>query len=205
LKWSAIAGDSLPKVVEYEIHRRTSPDAMTKAGLQRLLALNDRLAIGRLASLQPSARDALSELETGPLVRLARSLDEPQLESLSRYISALDRGSAQRVLSVVANAPARMAELASPRVREGIITSRDQAAALGMILQATSWTDPGAVVSHVRLVTDGRVSPVLLWEKDGGALMVAGLLVLMLLLLLKRLLFGTRPKVIVQQPGRGYR
>ena len=202
LKWSAIAGGDLPKVVEYEIHRRATPDTMTKAGLKRLLALNDRLAIGRLAALQPAARDALFELETGPLVRLARSLDEAQLESLSRYLSALDRTSAQRVLSVVANSPARMAELTSPRVREGIIASSDQAAALGMMLQVISWTDPGAVASHVRLVTDGRVSPILLWEKDGGALMVVGLLALMLLLLLKRLLFGTRPKVIVQHAGR---
>jgi hypothetical protein len=188
-------------VVEYEIHRRTTPDTVTKAGLQRLLALNDRLAINRLAALQPAMRDALFELEKGALVRLARSLDEPQLESLSRYLSALDKGSAQRVLSVVANAPSRMAELASPRVRDGIIASRDQAAALGMMLQSSSWTNPGAVASHVRLVTEGRVSPVLLWEKDGIALIVAILLGLMLLLLLKRLLFGSRPRVIVQQAG----
>jgi hypothetical protein len=50
-------------------------------------------------------------------------------------------------------------------------------------------------------VTEGRVSPVLLWEKDGIALSVEGLLGLMLLLLLKRLLFGSRPRVIVQQAG----
>ncbi len=206
LKWAAVAGDSLPQVVEYEIHRRAAPDTITKAGLQRLLALNDRLAITRLAALQPAMRDALFELERGALVRLARSLDEPQLESLSRYLSALDKGSAQRVLSVVANAPSRMAELASPRVRDGIIASRDQAAALGMMLQSASWTNPGAVASHVRLVAEGRVSPVLLWEKDGFVLAVAGLLGLMLLLLLKRLLFGARPRVIVQQAGgRGAR
>ncbi len=201
LKWAAVAGDSLPQVIEYEIHRRTSPDTVTKAGLQRLLALNDRLAINRLAALQPAMRDALFELDKGALVRLARSLDEAQLDSLSRYLSALDKGSAQRVLSVVANAPARMAELASPRVRDGIIASRDQAAALGMMLQSASWTNPGAVASHVRLVTEGRVSPILLWEKDGIVLVVAVLLGLMLLLLLKRLLFGTRPKVIVQHAG----
>jgi hypothetical protein len=35
LKWAAVAGDSLPKVVEYENHRRTTPDTETKAGLQR--------------------------------------------------------------------------------------------------------------------------------------------------------------------------
>ena len=201
LKWMAVAADNLPKVIDYEIHRRTTPDAVTKAGLQRLLALNDRLAVTRLASLQPSARDALFELEPAAIVRLARSLDEAQLESLSRYLSALDKASAQRVLSVVANAPERMAALASPRVREGIISSRDQAAALAMMLQAESWTNPGAVTSHVGLVVDGRVSPVLLWEKHAALLGIAGFLMLVALLLLKRLLFGTRPRVIVQQTG----
>ena len=71
LKWSAVAGDSLPKVAEYEIHRRATPDAFTKAGLQRLLGLNDRLAVTRLAALQPAARDTLFELESSALVRLA--------------------------------------------------------------------------------------------------------------------------------------
>lgn len=205
LKWTAVAGDNLPKVIEYEIHRRTGPDTVTKSGLQRLLALNDRLAITRLASLQPSARDALFELEPAATVKLARSLDEAQLGSLSRYLSALDKASAQRVLSVIANAPERMAELASPRVREGIIASRDQAAALAMMLQAESWTNPGAVTPHVRLVVDGRVSPILLWEKHAALLVAAGLLLLVVLLLLKRLLFGARPRVIVQQTGGGYR
>jgi nitrogen regulatory protein PII-like uncharacterized protein len=206
LKWTAVAGDNLPKVIEYEIHRRTTPDNVTKSGLQRLLALNDRLAITRLAALQPAARDALFELEPAATVKLARSLDEAQLDSLSRYLSALDKASAQRILSVIANAPERMVALADPRVRDGIIASRDQAAALAMMLQAESWTNPGALTSHVRLVMDGRVSPILLWEKHAALLVAAGVLALIVLLLLKRLLFGARPRVIVQQAGgRGYR
>jgi hypothetical protein len=193
-------------VIEYEIHRRTTPDNVTKSGLQRLLALNDRLAITRLAALQPAARDALFELEPAATVKLARSLDEAQLDSLSRYLSALDKASAQRILSVIANAPERMVALADPRVRDGIIASRDQAAALAMMLQAESWTNPGALTSHVRLVMDGRVSPILLWEKHAALLVAAGVLALIVLLLLKRLLFGARPRVIVQQAGgRGYR
>ncbi len=199
LKWSAVAGDSLPKVAEYEIHRRATPDAFTKAGLQRLLGLNDRLAVTRLAALPPAPRDALFELESSALIRLARSLDEPQLESLSRYLTGLEKAPAQRVLSVVAQAPTRMAELASPRVREAIIASRDQAAALAMMLQVSTLPDPGMVMGHARLVLDGRVSPVLLWEKHGVALVAAALLGLVLLLILKRLVFGTRPRIVVQQ------
>ena len=160
----------------------------------------------RLAALEPAARESLFELEGSALVKLARNLDEVQLGSLSRYLTGLEKGSAQRVLSVIAQAPGRMADLSSPRVREAIISSRDQAAAVNMMLQVSSLPDPGAVMSHVRLVIDGRVSPLLLWEKDGTVLAAAALLGLILLLILKRLMFGTRPRVIVQNvsPRRGH-
>jgi len=198
LKWSAVAGNSLPKVVEYEIHRRATPDTFTKAGLQRLLGLEDRLAITRLAGLQPAARESLFELDSAALVRLARNLEESQLDSLSRYLTGLEKGPAQRILSAVAQAPARMAELSSPRVRDAIIASRDQSAAVSMMLQVASLPDPGMVIDHTRLVLDGRVSPLLLWEKHGVVLAAAALLALMLLLILKRLLFGARPRIVVQ-------
>jgi hypothetical protein len=142
LQWSAVAGDSLPKVVEYEVHRRAQPDAFSKAGLQRLLGLQDKLAITRLASLTPAARTSLFELDTGELKALARALDDTQLDGLSRYLTGLDKASAQRVLRAVAQTPARMAELGKPRVRDAIIASSDQAAAVGMMLQATSLPDP---------------------------------------------------------------
>jgi hypothetical protein len=93
-----------------------------------------------------------------------------------------------------------MALLASPRVREAIIASPDQAAAVSMMLQVGSpLPDPSALLGHVRLVLDGRVSPILLWEKHGIVLAVATLFALMFLMMLKRALFGTRPRIIVQQ------
>ena len=124
LQWSAVAGDSLPKVVEYEVHRRAKPEEFTKASLQRLLGLQDRLAVTRLASLTPAARTSLFELETAELKGLARALDDAQLDSLSRYLTGLDKASAQRVLRAVAQTPARMAELGKPRVRDAIIASQ---------------------------------------------------------------------------------
>ncbi len=195
LKWSAVAGDSLPKVVELEVHRRAAPESFTKAGLQRLLGLNDRLATVRLAALPPATRDALFELESPALVKLGRALDEPQLESLARYLTVLEKGAAQRVLGAVAQSPSRMADLASPRVREAIIASRDQPAAVGMMLQAASYLDPTAPITHARLVLDGRVSAVLLWEKHAAVLVAAALLGLVLLLMLKRALLGPRPRI----------
>ena len=135
------------------------------------------------------------ELDSQALVKLARALDEPQLESLSRYLTALEKGAAQRVLAAVVQSPARMADLASPRVREAIIASRDQSAAVAMMLQGASYLDPSAPIAHARLVLDGRVTPVLLWEKHGLVLVSAVLLGLVLLLMLKRALLGPRPRV----------
>ncbi|HEX5999376.1 MAG TPA: hypothetical protein VFZ16_08255, partial [Hyphomicrobiaceae bacterium] len=202
LEWSAIAGDSLGKVVDLEIHRRSTPEAFSKATLARLITLDDRVATLRLAALPPATRDILLELDNPGVINLARGLDESQLTSLARYLTALEKPSAQRILSAVGQNPARMAELASPRVREAIIASRDQAAAVAMMLQAETAVDPTALIAHSRLVLDGRVSPVLLWEKHTTALLAAGLLALILLALLKRLLFPTRPRIVVQtSPG----
>lgn len=202
LQWSAVAGDALPKVVEFEIHRRAKPELFTRASLQRLLGLQDRVAVTRLASLQPAAREPLFELEPGELKSLARSLDESQLDSLSRYLTGLDKPSAQRVLRVVAQTPSRMAELGKPRVRDAILASSDQAAAVAMMLQSSSIPDPNILLQHAQLVLDGRVSPILLWEKHPVSLAGTALLALALLMMLKRLIFGTRPRIVVHE-GRG--
>ncbi|MET0194148.1 MAG: hypothetical protein ABW200_12350 [Hyphomicrobiaceae bacterium] len=204
LQWSVVAGDSLGKVVEFEIYRHAKPDTFTKASLQKLLGLQDRVAVIRLAGLQPAARDALFELPANELKGLARTLDETQLDSLSRYLTGLDKSSALRVLQVVGQNPTRMAELGKPSVRDAILSSSDQAAALGMMLQATSVPDPTVLLAHAKLVVDGRVSPMLLWEKHAVWLAAAVVLSLALLMMLKRLVFGTRPKIIVQESyGRG--
>ena len=201
LKWSAVAGSSLPKVVEFEVHRRAKPEDFTTAGLQRLLGLDDRVAATRLASLTPAARTQLLELDTGELKSLARALDEIELDSLSRYMTGLDKASAHRVLRAVVQTPTRMSELGRPRVRDAILRSSDQGAAVGMMLQASSLPDPSLMMEHLRLVLEGRVSPLLLWEKHPGSLAVTAVLALVLLLMVKRLLFGTRPKIVVQHPG----
>jgi nitrogen regulatory protein PII-like uncharacterized protein len=203
LQWSAVAGDSLAKVVEFDIYRKAKPDAFTKASLRRLLGLQDRVAITRLAALQPGARDTLFELDANQLKTLARTLDEAQLDSLSRYLTGLDKSSAQRVLHVVGQTPTRMAELGKPSVRDAILSSSDQAAAVGMMLQTSTVPDPTVLLAHAQLVLDGRVSPLLLWEKHALWLSAAAVLSLMLLLILKRLMFGTRPKIVVHEGSYG--
>jgi hypothetical protein len=192
LKWAALAGDQLPKVVELSLYRRTSPDALTKASLNRIIGLDDRLAIQRLTAVDPAARDTLFELDDKDLKSLAHSLTESELATLSGYLTGLSPEPRERVLRAVAANPALMQSLASDRVRTAVVASADQSAAVGMMLRVNAGLDPTAIMDDVSLVTDGRVSPVLIWEKHPLAVVAALVLILLALLMLRRLLFPRR-------------
>lgn len=192
LRWTSIAGDRLGQVVEYEIHKRAKADDFTKASLARIFALDDRLAAVRLAGIDRGARDVLFELEANELRSLARSLAEPELGTLARYLTGLQKSASQRVLRAVAQTPAKMQLLSSARVRDAVLASRDQDAAVAMMLRSGSLPNPVLISSDFALVLDGQVSPVLLWEKHPVLLIVLAFLALVTLLYLKRLLFGRR-------------
>ena len=96
------------------------------------------------------------------------------------------------MLRAVAANPALMQSLASDRVRVAVVASADQTAAVGMMLRTNSGLDPAAIMEDLRLVADGRVSPVLIWEKHPVAVVAGLVLVLVLLLMLRRLLFPRR-------------
>jgi hypothetical protein len=192
LKWSALAGDQLPKVVELGLHRRTSPDTLTKGALQRMLALDDQLAILRLVGIDRNARDTLFELNDRELKSLARSLTEPELATLSGYLTGLQKEPREQVLRAVAANPARMQSLASERVRAAVVASADQTAAVGMMLRTSASLDPSIIAEDFGLVSDGRVTPILMWEKHPLVIAAALVALGIVLLLLRRLLFPRR-------------
>jgi hypothetical protein len=191
-QWRALAGDALPKVIENEVYRRNPPSEFTKAGLARILSLQDRVAISRLASLKGTVRTPLLELDDDNLRRLSRALPEAELESLSGYMTGLERSAGNRLLSAVAQAPGKMQILASAGVRTAILQSQDQAAAVGMMLRSDAIFEPGDFATDLSLVRSGKVSPWLLWSRYPGALSVMGFIGLFILLLMMRLLFGSR-------------
>ncbi len=196
-KWSALAGEALSKVALHELHRRNSPDEFTRTGLQRLLALNDGLALSRLASLKLAVREPLFELSDPDLTRLARGLVEGELQSLSMYLTGLERPAAQRLLAAVAASPAKMQAVTPSSVREAILASRNQSAAMGMMLRADGIFDFIVFAADMSLVQSGDVSPRMLLARYPLALWVLSAIVLLVLLVLWRLLFGRRTRVIV--------
>jgi hypothetical protein len=186
LEWTALAGNRLDRVVDYELHRRMSPKDLTAASLDRILALNNRAAIIKIAGLPPAARDALFSLDSNDLNVLLRSLSEDELTSLADYLDGLRPGPRETVLKTIAASPAKMQLLASQSVRDGIIASRDQAAAAAMMLEPGGLS-PRAALQDAKLVWDGRVVPLLLWNKHPQAVVAAGLLSLVIIAWLARL------------------
>ncbi len=193
LTWTALAGDKLDSILDYEMHRRASPEDFTRASLERVLALGERTAITRLAGVPKQARDALFALDTADLTSLAKALPETELATLASYLSGLQPGPREQILRSVAADPAKMKVLASTRVRDAIIASADQQAAVEMMLKPAAAIAPRQLAHDVGLAWQGRVSPWLLWDKHPAGAALAGLLAMLLLAWLRRLV-SPRPR-----------
>ncbi len=187
LKWQAVAGDKIDAVVANEIYRRAKPEDFSSASLQRLLAVGDRLAITRLAGISRSARDTLFDLSSDDLKPLARSLSEGELDTLASYLAKLEPAPRERVLKAVAQEPASMQVIAPERVRNAVLASRDQMAAIDMVLRPQGILDPVAAFEDLQRAWDGRVSPVLIWEKHPVAVVLLAFVALFVLMLIRRL------------------
>ena len=199
LEWTALAGNTLPQIIELGLYKRLVPADISAAQLRRLLAVEDRTSIQRLASIPRAARDTLFELPDRELKSLTRALSETELETLASYMTGLEPQAREKVMKTVASTPARMQVLAPPRVRDGILSSRDQLAAVSMMLRADAGVDVAALKDDITLIYAGKVSPMLVLDKHPLALGGGALGVLFLLLLFRRLVFGRR--VRAQKPA----
>jgi hypothetical protein len=202
MMWSALAGDRLPSVVELELHRRAKADDFTKASLGRLLALDDKLAITRLAGINRDARETLFELEGSELRSLSRALTEGELSTLARYLTGLERNSRERVLRAVALQPSKMQALASASVRDAVLSSRDQMAAADMMLRSGSGS-AAEILADARAAIEGRVSPMLLWERHPLLTLSLIVPVLIFVMLLRRIFRQRKPRLAAGPPPAG--
>src|SRR5581483_8072649 len=118
--------------VKYDLPKFISPDELTKEQLQKLLALDDRVAIGRLANLDASAREQLLTLSTQQVREIASRLTVSELQAFSNYQRQLTPAAARRVTEAIGENPAVIRVLARQSVQNGVLNSRDQIAALDM-------------------------------------------------------------------------
>jgi len=203
LAWNAIAGSDIAAVVEYDIHKRASPESFTRKALTRVLSLKDRTAVTRVAALPVAAREALFSLEASDLNVLARNLSEAELTTLASYLDGLLPVPRERVLRAVAESPGKMRILARDRVRDAIIASPDQEQAVAMMLESDAAFSPRTFARDVALAIEGRVSPTLIWDRHPGGTVGLSAIFLMLVLWLGRLFRrpGTPPPASASGPS----
>jgi hypothetical protein len=203
LRWTAIAGRDLPRVAELGIYRWLSPETVTRENLEKLFSLNDRIALARIANLDPPERDLILSLPGDQMRDLARRLSDRQLAALAQYERGLEPAAAKRLLREVTETPSLMQGLEGEGLRQAILNSRDQLAALNMVIRddASLFLGYGRVMKDVELVRDGAVGYRVFWERYWTFIALASLVLLVLLSSLRRLLFG-RPQAIIRDTKR---
>ncbi len=202
LRWTAIAGRELPRVVDLGIYRWLPVEGLTSENLQKILSINDRIAVGRIANLNPQARDYILSLPADQMRDFARRLNDRQLAAFADYERNLEPIAAKRLLRAVADDPTVMLELTTEGLREAILKSRDQLAALNMIIHddasLISLFNYTQIFKDAELVQKGVVSFRVFWERYWAAVLLGGFLLLVVLSWLRRLLFG-RPQIIIKE------
>lgn len=200
LAWAALAGTKLPKAIDYGLPQLIAPNELTGRQLESLLDFDNRAAAQRIARLERSARDALLSLPSATLKELARRLSENDLAALASYQEGLDKPAGARVLREVSQDPGLMHTLGKRSIRQAIVTSRDQLAAVTMLLRDNSSLSLTNIGTDFGLVRGGQVNYRVFIERYWAGLIVALLIALMLLTALRRIIFG-RPTTIVVRTG----
>ena len=191
LRWTEVAGQDLPRVVDTGIYRWLSPDGLSHETLGKLLAVDDRIALGRIAKLTPEQREMILSLPGGQMRDFARKLSDTQLAAFADYQRRLEPAAARALMRAVIESPSVMQELSGEGLQRAIYNSRDQLAALNMVIHAdATLLSYGRIVKDAELVRNGDVGYRVFWERYWPSLALAGFLVLLLLSWLRRLLFG---------------
>ncbi len=199
LRWTAIAGQDLPRVVDLGVYRWLSPNGLSHDTLEKLLSLNDRIALARIANLDPEARELILALPGDQLRVLARRLSDRQMAALADYERRLEPTAAKRLLREVTEAPSIMSELEGEGLRQAIFDSRDQLAALNMVIHEDAGLfSYGRILKDAELVRDGAVGYRVFWERYWPSIAIAGFALLVVLSWLRRLLFG-RPQIVIRE------
>lgn len=193
-EWSTLAGDRLDDVVRYQLHRTSDPKDFTPAELDRLFTLDDDLAISRLVHLASADRKTLEGFASTNLKPLLKALPPEDLTALATYLQALSPVAAARLFEAVAASPQRMQSFNGAGVRGAIIGSRDQGAAVDMLLRNTTLFDPEAIQGDLARVWAGDIQPLLIWQKYPAAVLAMGLAGLFVLMMMNRLLFWRRKR-----------
>jgi hypothetical protein len=204
LRWTEIAGPDLKRAVEMGVYRWLPSQGLSRDTLEKILSLNDKNAIERLADLSPEQRQLIIALPASQLRDLTRRLTGRQLAAFATYERRLEPAAARILSRAINETPSVMEELSGEGLQRAILDSKDQLAALSMAIhEDASLISYGRIFKDAELVRDGTVSYRVFWERYWLSILVAGFAMLLFLSWVRRLLFG-RPQIVIRD-GNGRR
>ncbi|MBW7883032.1 MAG: hypothetical protein H3C34_10415 [Caldilineaceae bacterium] len=151
LAWSEAVGSRLSDVVALELYKQHDPSSIDLRQLDRLLALEDKTAVARIALLPPEEVAELLKLPA-PIVReLANLLAPDQLGWLARLLPALTPEQRNQLVARVLSQPAVIEPLAASGAEEALAQSRDLDSAITFLMGSRNLlsylADMGALAS----------------------------------------------------------
>lgn len=189
IDWSNAAGNLLDQVVAAEVYKHQPADALDKALLEKLLAVNDKAAIQKLALLKPEALQALLTVSTSNLATLAAGVEAADLEALAAFLPTLNQTQVNQLVARVISEPSTINQLQDPALRDYLANNDTNLdAALPFLLSPREGMAPLLDAGQVLL---GQASWRLFLFKYGvgqSALVTVGAILLALIAL--RLVFG---------------
>lgn len=177
LDWATQAGNTIDKVVEFEVYKHKAPTDLEPGLLEKLVTLNDKAAVQKLALLPADALAALLTVSTDNLITLANQLEAGDLELVAGYLPTLNQNQVNQLVARLISNPATVQQLQDPALRDYLATDSNLDSTLGFLLTPA---DNLAIVTDALKVATGDVGWRLLLFKYGlgqSALVVAGAVV----------------------------
>jgi hypothetical protein len=188
LAWAALAGGLLDQVVEYELYKHKTPDQLTRPLLEKLLALDSRATIEKLALMELADIEALLTISTNNLNTLAATLSSEDLKVVARYLPQMNQEQKNQLISRLANNPGLAGLLDSETVQRQLVASSNVETALAFLAAPRDLT---ALPGDVSALLSGQVGLGLFVYKYGtGQSALIGIGLVLLVLIVLRLIYG---------------
>lgn len=205
LAWSDAAGDLIDEVVRLEMYKVKQPDDLSRAELERLIALQNPSVIAKIGILPPEQVRALLGLSTTTLRQLSEAMLSENLAWVAQAIAGRSQNDVNALVSLLATDPQLVETIQQKNLLEALPPTADVPAAVNFVAGPT---DPVTIVNDAIAVTVGEPTWSLFRLKYGWGVMLLTIVVMVLLaLIVLRLLWSLgawllRPITVLSGGGK---